>query len=124
MIRFILIALSFFILAITVSAQTPPRSLEREFFKNILKDQKAIWTAPMHLQRHNTKWVIPSSIGFMALVTTDRITGDEIGEFDLPLKTSRIISNAGSVYGLGTVAARSTCLVAAGVTIGQERRVC
>jgi membrane-associated phospholipid phosphatase len=104
MIRFILIALSFLMFATTICAQTPPRSLERDFFKNILKDQRAIWTAPMRLQRHDAKWVIPSSIGFMALVTTDRITGDEIGEFDLPLKTSRIISNAGSVYGLGTVA--------------------
>jgi len=104
MMRFILIALSFLILATTICAQTPPRSLERDFFKNILKDQKAIWTAPMRLQRHDARWVIPSSIGFMALVTTDRITGDEIAEFDGQLKTSRVVSNAGSVYGLGTVA--------------------
>jgi len=108
MIRFTLIVLTFLILAATACAQTspqtPPGSLEREFFKNILKDQKAIWTAPMHLQRHDAKWVIPSSIGFMALVTTDRITGDEIAEFDGQLKASRIVSDAGSVYGLGTVA--------------------
>lgn len=91
---------------LTVCAQTPSPtpSLEREFFKNILSDQKAIWAAPMHLQRRDAKWVIPSSIGFMALVTTDRISGDEIGEFDRQLKTSHIVSNAGSVYGLGTVA--------------------
>ena len=104
MIRFILIALTFFILATTACAQTPPRSPEREFFKNILKDQKAIWTAPMHLHRHDAKWVIPTSIGFMALVTTDRISGDEMAEFDRQLTTSRIVSHAGSVYGLGTVA--------------------
>ena len=100
------IALTFFIFVIgsAVCAQTPPRSLEREFFKNILNDQKAIWTAPMRLQRRDAKWVIPSSIGFMALVTTDRISGDEIAEFDRQLKTSRMVSNVGSVYGLGTVA--------------------
>src|SRR4026209_2518508 len=99
------IAIIFFILTIgfTVSAQTPPPSLEREFFKNILNDQKAIWTAPMRLERHDAKWVIPSSIGFMALVTTDRISGDEMAEFDRQVKVSRVVSNVGSVYGLGAV---------------------
>ena len=103
--RFVLIALTSFIFATGICAQTPPRSLERDFFKNILNDQKMIWTAPMRLRRRDAKWVIPSSIGFMALATTDRITGDEIAEFDRQLKTSRVISDAGSVYGLGTVAA-------------------
>ncbi|HEV8428254.1 MAG TPA: phosphatase PAP2 family protein [Pyrinomonadaceae bacterium] len=93
----------------TVRAQTPHKSdttpsLEHEFFKNILSDQKAIWTAPLRLQRRDTKWAIPVGIGFMALVTTDRITGDEIAESDAPVKMSRIVSNAGSVCGLGTVA--------------------
>lgn len=105
MIRSIFVALALFMLAngSAVCAQTPPRSLEREFFKNILNDQKAIWTAPMRLQRHDAKWVIPSSIGFMALITTDRMSGDEIAEFDRQLKTSRIISKAGAFYSLGAV---------------------
>jgi hypothetical protein len=103
MIRFTLL---FFILVIgpAVYAQTPPPSLERDFFKNILNDQKAIWTAPLRLQRRDTKWAIPAGVGFMALVTTDRISGDEMAKFDRQLKASRIVSNAGSVYGLGTVA--------------------
>jgi len=104
MTRSILIALFMLATGSAVRAQTPPPSLEREFFKNILNDQKAIWTAPFRLQRRDAKWVIPSSIGFMALVTTDRISGDEMSEFDRQLKTSRVVSNAGSVYGLGGVA--------------------
>src|SRR5690242_6605855 len=70
--------------AICATAQTPAPtpSLEKDFFKNILKDQKAIWTAPLHLDRADTKWVVPGSIGLMALFTTDRITGDEIAESD------------------------------------------
>ncbi|HEX7333656.1 MAG TPA: phosphatase PAP2 family protein [Pyrinomonadaceae bacterium] len=105
MIRLILIALTLFIFAggSAVCAQTPPRSPKREFFKNILNDQKAIWIAPLHLRRHDAKWVIPSSIGFMALVTTDRMSGDEIAEFDRQLKASRIISKAGAFYTLGAV---------------------
>jgi hypothetical protein len=96
------------ILATTVAlhAQTPAPTptLEHEFLKNILRDQKAIWTAPFHLERSDMKWAIPAGIGFMALVTTDRITGDEIFEANRQVKASKEISYAGSVYGLGAVA--------------------
>ncbi len=81
-----------------------PPSLEREFFKNILEDQKAIWTAPLHLQRADSKWLVPGTIGLMALFTTDRITGDEMGEFDRQIGASKAVSHAGSAYGLGAVA--------------------
>jgi hypothetical protein len=107
--------LAFLIATLTVRAQTFPKpvpaptpaptpSLEKEFFKNILRDQKAIWTAPLHVERSDAKWIIPSSIGFMALVTTDRITGDEMAEADRQVNASRIISYAGSIYGLGVAA--------------------
>src|SRR2546423_6465977 len=99
--------------ALAVSAQTPSPtptpsatpSLERQFFKNILGDQKAIWTSPFHLQRHDAKWFVPGGIGLMSLITTDRITGDEMFEFDRQVKASRLISQAGSGYTLGAVAA-------------------
>jgi membrane-associated phospholipid phosphatase len=104
--RFGMVILAFMLVTgASLRAQTPQPtpSLEHEFFKNILSDQKAIWTAPLHLQRRDSKWVIPASIGFMALVTTDRITGDELAGFDRQLKTSRIVSQGGSVYGLGAL---------------------
>src|SRR6185503_17861304 len=63
-----------------------------------------IWTAPFHLERSDMKWVVPAGVGFMALVTTDRITGDEIFEADRQVKASQGISYAGSIYGLGAVA--------------------
>ena len=83
----------------------PARSLEREFFKNILRDQKAIWTSPFHLERKDAKWMIPAGIGMGALITTDRMTGDEIAEFDRGVTASRVISYAGSTSGLAAVAA-------------------
>jgi PAP2 superfamily len=98
-----------FTIATTVAlhAQTPAPtpSLESEFFKNILHDQKAIWTAPLHLERSDMKWAVPGGIGLMALITTDRITGDEMFEANRQVKASRAISYAGSIYGLGAVAA-------------------
>ena len=84
---------------------TPKPSLESEFFKNILHDQKAIWTAPLHLERSDMKWVIPGGVGLMALFTTDRITGDEMFEANRQVKASRAISHAGSTYTLSAVAA-------------------
>jgi len=87
----------------TPAVQATP-SLEREFFKNILRDQKAIWTAPLHLQRADAKWMVPSGIGLMALITTDRMTGDEISEFHRQVKASKIISYPGSTYGVAAVA--------------------
>ena len=99
-----------FVVATTLcaNAQTPAPtpsgpSLEKDFFKNILKDQKAIWTAPFHLERSDTKWIVPGSIGLMALFTTDRITGDEIGESNRT-GLSHAISYAGSVYGVSAAA--------------------
>jgi membrane-associated phospholipid phosphatase len=102
-----------FCIALTVRAQTPspsptpspPHPLESQFLKNILSDQKAIWTAPFHLDRHDAKWMVPSGMGLMALVTTDRNTGDFIARFDRPVKASRAISQAGAVYSLGAAAA-------------------
>jgi membrane-associated phospholipid phosphatase len=95
--------------AISATAQTPAptpseSSLEKDFFKNILQDQKAIWTAPLHIDRADAKWIVPGSIGLMALITTDRITGDEIAEFDNQKGLSKAISQAGSVYTLGAAA--------------------
>jgi len=86
-----------------LGSETP--SLEHQFFKNILLDQKAIWTAPFHLDRSDTKWLVPVGLGTMALITTDRITGDEIGEFHSQLNPSRVISYGGSIYAAGAAAA-------------------
>ena len=84
---------------------SPTPSLEKEFFKNVLRDQKAIWTAPFHLHREDAKWMVPFGIGSMALITTDRITGDEMAESDRQVKASRIVSYGGSTYGVGALAA-------------------
>lgn len=89
---------------------TPTPSLEKQFFKNILRDQKAIWTAPLSLHKADAKWLIPSGIGTMALFTTDRITGDEIAEFDRLSNASRILSYPGSIYGV-TAAASTFYLI-------------
>ncbi len=87
---------------------TPQRSatptLEKQFFKNILRDQKAIWTSPFHLRGSDARWLAPLGLGTAALIATDRRTGDEIAESRRQLNASRIVSYAGSGYGVGSVA--------------------
>jgi membrane-associated phospholipid phosphatase len=77
---------------------------EKQFCKNILRDQKAIWTSPFHLQGRDARWLAPLGLGTAALIATDRSTGDEIGESRKQLNASRIVSYAGSSYGVGGVA--------------------
>ena len=79
-------------------------TLERQFFKNILRDQKAIWTSPFHLQGRDARWLAPLGLGTAALIATDRRTGDEIGKSRKQLNASRIVSYAGAGYGAGSVA--------------------
>ncbi len=102
--------------AFSTQAQTPLASpspvpqpsatptLEKQFFKNILRDQKAIWTAPFHLRGRDARWLAPLGLGTAALIATDRSTGDEIAESRQQLNASRIVSYAGSGYGVGGVA--------------------
>jgi len=80
-------------------------SLESEFFKNILHDQKAIWTSPLQLRSKDARWLVPLGLGAASLIATDQQTGDEIAESDKLLHASRVISYAGSSYGTGAIAA-------------------
>src|SRR5437667_6673838 len=80
-------------------SKTP--TLESQFLKNVLHDQKAIWTSPFHLRGRDARWLAPLSLGTAALIATDRLTGDEIAESTGQLNASRIVSYAGSTYGVG-----------------------
>jgi membrane-associated phospholipid phosphatase len=80
-------------------------TLEHEFFKNILRDQKAIWTAPFHWDRSDAKWLAPLGLGAAALFATDRTTANGVAEFDDQLPASRVISYPGSTYGAAAVGA-------------------
>src|SRR5712691_12685453 len=59
---------------------SPTPSFERKFLKNILRDQRAIWTAPLHLQKQDAKWLVPLSLSTAALIATDRRTADALDD--------------------------------------------
>ncbi len=85
------------------ASKTP--TLESQFFKNVLRDQEAIWTSPFRLHGRDARWLAPLGLGTAALIATDRRTGDEVGESTSQLNASRIVSYAGSTYGVGGIAA-------------------
>ena len=80
-------------------------SLEKNFFKNILRDQKAIWTSPAHFNSSDAKWVVPVGLATAGFIVTDRETGDAMAKHTGQLDASRIISYAGSIYGVSAAAA-------------------
>jgi membrane-associated phospholipid phosphatase len=87
------------------SAQTKPApTFESQFFKNVLRDQRAIWTSPLHLRRADSRWLLPVSLSTIALVVTDRHTAGAIDDDD-HLNISHDVSFVGSTYGAGGIAA-------------------
>ena len=85
-------------------AATPSPSLEKEFFKNILRDQKAIWTSPAHVRGHDAPWLFMLGMTAGGFLATDRATGDDMATHTGQLNSSRIISYAGSIYGVSAAA--------------------
>ena len=80
-------------------------TLESQFLKNVLRDQEAIWMSPFRLHGRDARWLAPLGLGTAALIATDRRTGDEVAESTGQLNASRIVSYAGSTYGVGGIAA-------------------
>ncbi|HKV42613.1 MAG TPA: phosphatase PAP2 family protein, partial [Blastocatellia bacterium] len=82
-------------------------SLEHDFLKNVLRDQRAIWTAPLHLHGRDAYWLVPLAGGTAALFATDRSTAEDGGEFaanSTHQKVSDSISSVGTIYvGAGLV---------------------
>lgn len=79
-------------------------SLERKFFRNIVRDQRAIWTSPLHLQKDDEKWLAPLGLSTAALIATDRRTADALDNNSTRLNVSHAMSDLGSGYGAGGIA--------------------
>ncbi len=87
---------------------TPRPTTEKNFFSNILRDQKGIWTAPFHWQQSDAKWIAPLLLSTGALIVTDRRTSGALvshGDNLNRLRISKDISYLGSAYATGGTAA-------------------
>ncbi|HST50794.1 MAG TPA: phosphatase PAP2 family protein [Pyrinomonadaceae bacterium] len=86
----------------------PARSLERNFVKNILDDQRAIWTSPLRADGGDAKWLVPLGGATALLLATDHHTASEMAEgsfMSTRMNLSRDVSYVGSPYGTSLIAA-------------------
>jgi membrane-associated phospholipid phosphatase len=83
---------------------SPTPSQERRFLKDIVSDQRAIWTSPFHLNRGDAKWLAPLGVSTLALMASDQETG-ELSDSRRRVSVSKNISFAGSIYSTGGLAA-------------------
>ena len=78
--------------------------LEKQFFKNIVKDQAAIWSSPFRLHKHDLKYAIPFVAGAAALIATDKHTSGWVARGGSLPGISRDISEVGALYTEGAIA--------------------
>jgi membrane-associated phospholipid phosphatase len=77
-----------------------PAPLAKEFAKNVLRDQKALWTSPFHMTRKNARcWLTFGAITSVA-VATDRRTSRVLPNTPDQRTYSRDISQVGAAYSL------------------------
>ncbi|HEY6802540.1 MAG TPA: phosphatase PAP2 family protein [Pyrinomonadaceae bacterium] len=114
------VVISCLFLAITAAAQTGPApqptpeaeaspspSLERRFVKNILADQKVIWTSPFSLNHGDARWLIPLAASSGLLFGTDRHSAGELqepGDHHARIRISSDVSKIGVFYTTAAVA--------------------
>ena len=80
-------------------------SLGASYIKDIVHDQKVIWTSPFRLDREDAKWAIPAFMGVGALIATDRYTSDWVDRTGSLPGLSHDVSWFGTAYVTGGVAA-------------------
>lgn len=71
---------------------------ERAFFKNVLSDQKTVWSAPLHAETYRVRFVLPFTLVTAGLIASDKAVARELS--DSPPGTgfavSRRISQVGT----------------------------
>ena len=66
--------------------------------KNVLHDQIAIFTSPLHINRRNAKWWIAFGAGTAALIATDQAVSNNLPQETRLTKSSQWASRLGSSY--------------------------
>lgn len=91
---------------VTAQSSAPGSSLERQFIKNVLRDQAVIWTAPFRLKRGDAWALVPLGVGAAALIASDRHTSGLIDKDGSLQPISNNFSRMGAGYiTFGTAAA-------------------
>ena len=85
------------------SPQTSKPSLERQFFKNLLRDQRAIWISPFHVREANPWALVALGGASTALLLSDEHTVARLGDNKGRFRISNNVSKVGAWYGMTAV---------------------
>jgi hypothetical protein len=96
----------------------PPEDSAKGFVKDIVVDQKKIWTSPFRMTRQNAKWWALFGAATGALLATDRRSAQQLPNTKDQLAVSRHVSQLGEVYSLMPIAGG---LYLGGVLNGQSK---
>jgi hypothetical protein len=80
------------------AGQSPASPGKRKFFKDLLDEQKAIWTSPLRIKKSDAKWLVPFAALTALAISTDRQTSAEVSESKDKIEDSRDVSGLGSGY--------------------------
>src|SRR5262249_18753865 len=67
---------------------------------NIARDEKAIWTSPLHINRSNAKWWLLFGGSAAALIATDRKISEDLPNTHAQVQVSKWTSRLGSDYSI------------------------
>jgi len=81
------------------STETEPlKPLGKKFVKNLLLDQKDIWTSPFHMKRSDAKRWLLFGTATGALIATDHWTSRQLPNTNDQTRFSARVSNVGALY--------------------------
>ncbi len=80
------------------SANKTGQAPNPNFLRNLLLDQKAIWTSPLHISKHDAVWLIPFAAATGALIATDQSASGAIKNSQNLISVSNDISKIGAGY--------------------------
>jgi len=75
--------------------QVPDNRLGLQFLKNLMNDQKTIWTSPSRLHWGDADWLLPMAEVTAGFIATDRAASKALSNNPTTLSHARSFSNAG-----------------------------
>ena len=76
----------------------PSQTRDHNIVREIVVDQKTVWTAPAHIHKSDLKWILPLGAATAALIATDRRSSGALGPSETRQDVSDAISHLGAAY--------------------------
>ena len=117
------------LLGSALSAQSPPNTptspaatgaavANRGWFRPFVQHERAIWTSPLRLKKHDARWLVPFALTTGALIASDASIAGALPDTPRQIDTGQALSRIGASY---TVAGLAGGMYLAGRFAGNTR---